>query len=493
MQPYMRQQSKRKDSDMTTPNIPMTSFTGNGAPAHEHSMDHYLEFFSKGGSIRGKETYYSGLNQGPLELFKQAWYAGNKELAMKLLFWCRDCRGGAGSRQTFRDCIKWVAGVDPDWVSANIKLVTEYGRWDDLKSLYGTQCERDALRLWANTLNSDKPEAALAAKWAGRKDGKLRAYMQLNPKTFRKLVVEKTQWVVEHDMCSGKWEDINFKHIPSVAGARYRNAFKKHDETRYDEWCESLVESGEVNAKALFPHDIIRTIYSTNDKDTAFRSLVNALFDNIPDYIEDPTIKIMPVCDFSGSMHIKVSGDISAMDVSLALGMYCSDRLGEDNPFYRKLIPFSSTSKLESWADKDVIDAVYSIPDGYMGSTNLKGALDNLLQSAVMWNVKKDDMVTHVLILSDMQWDIGTKNADEGVVENCMQGWEAAGYDRPTIVYWNLHSYDNQPATKHERDVAMVSGFSPSILKTVLSARDVDPVQIMMEVVSKYTINTPRT
>ena len=100
-------------------------------------------------------------------------------------------------------------------------------------------------------------------------------------------------------------------------------------------------------------------------------------------------------------------------------------------------------------------------------------------------------MVSHLLILSDMQWDQGTHSANESVIESCMRAWEDEGYNRPAIVYWNLHAYGNQPATKHDHGVAMVSGFSPSVLKTVLSGEDIDPVKIMLATLEKYDIIVP--
>lgn len=471
----------------------MTAKTGNGAPAHEHSMNHALEFFSKGGSIRSGKTYYSNIAEDVNKLFKNAWYA-DSEIAMKLLFWCRDCRGGAGNRQVFRDNIKWLADNDPEWVKANIHMIPLYGRWDDLVSLYGTACEEAALDLWAGALMDNNQDVTpLAAKWADRQDVKLRNHMSLSPKAFRKLVVNRTGFTVERAMCQGKWEEIDFGKIPSVAGARYRKAFKKHQEVRYNAWCLSLEKTKKVNASTLFPHDVIRLVHSTYDKDAAFKTLVETMFGNLPNYISDPSVKIMPICDFSGSMCTPVSGSVQAIDVSMGLGLYCSDRLGQDNPFYRKLIPFSSDSKMVSWKGKTVLDAINDpkINNGFCGSTNIEKALDTLVESASMWNVKPADMVTTLLILSDMQWDSSVNHGDDNVIEECMKRWEAAGYKRPRIVFWNLHAYRGQPETKNGKNVALVSGFSPSVLKNILGQEDINPIKVMMDTIAKYEIIKP--
>jgi hypothetical protein len=190
-------------------------------------------------------------------------------------------------------------------------------------------------------------------------------------------------------------------------------------------------------------------------------------------------------------MNISVSGKITALDVSTALGLYCGDKLGKDNPFYRKLIPFSSDAKLVSWKNMPVMRAIREIPDGYCGSTNIESALDVLLDSAVMWNVTPEQMVTSLIILSDMQFDPSMMGAKENVIERCMKKWEAAGYKRPALIYWNLVCYNNQPATKREKNVALVSGFSPSILKYVLSNEEINPVKTMHEAISKYEVVTP--
>jgi hypothetical protein len=66
--------------------------------------------------------------------------------------------------------------------------------------------------------------------------------------------------------------------------------------------------------------------------------------------------------------------------------------------------------------------------------------------------------------------------------------YEEAGYTLPNIVFWNLCSrHDNMPVTKDDNGTALISGFSPSILKTVLSGNAMNPIQIMLD-----TINQPR-
>ena len=58
-------------------------------------------------------------------------YFDDKLLALKWLFYARDIRGGCGERRTFRVILKGLANNYQEIAKKLIKLVPEYGRWDD--------------------------------------------------------------------------------------------------------------------------------------------------------------------------------------------------------------------------------------------------------------------------------------------------------------------------------------------------------------------------
>ena len=473
-----------------------TAKTHNAANAFDHSEDHLLEFFSKAGSLYVNKKSYYGNESSAIELFKTAWRTGNHKECMQLLMWVRDVRTGAGNRSGARAILNWLANEYPEWIKANIGFIPQLGRFDDLFSLYGTSCEQEALQLWADYLNGKMDAgtgkgslSGLAAKWADRQDAKLRAFMGMTPKAFRKMLVKKTR-VVEQLMCAGKWEQIDYSGVPSVASSRYHNAFIKHDEIRYNSWKEALAKPPEeggttVNAGAIYPHDLVRLLKYGGSSG----NLANAQFAALPDFMNGTNQRIMTICDFSGSMGSVACGSVTSMDVSLGLGLYCSDRLGKENPFYRMLIPFSDTSKLESWSNMTFEQAVQRIPNGYCGSTNIRGALRKILEAAKMFHATDDQIPNMLLIISDMQFDQGT--TDRTPVNEALKEWEDAGYSRPKIVYWDTSGYQTQPATCKDKNVALVSGFSPSILTAVLGGKDFSPLAVMREALKKYYVVEP--
>ena len=67
--------------------------------------------------------------------------------------------------------------------------------------------------------------------------------------------------------------------------------------------------------------------------------------------------------------------------------------------------------------------------------------------------------------------------------------YERCGYDLPKIVFWNLDAQYGTPAECDDDSVAMVSGFSPSIMKAVLNAEEFNPLSIMMEALKDFEID----
>ena len=67
----------------------------------------------------------------------------------------------------------------------------------------------------------------------------------------------------------------------------------------------------------------------------------------------------------------------------------------------------------------------------------------------------------------------------------------AAGYEMPGIIFWNVNgNAGNVPATMRDQNVGLVSGYSPSILKSILQAKVLSPIELMLNTVNaeRYSV-----
>ena len=104
------------------------TLTENGAATLKTTQSDCLDLFATVGAIR-RESDEEITNR-----FMRA-FTEDKDIAMKLLFFARDIRGGLGERKVFRVCLKWLSYNAPETVRKNLLYIAEYGRFDDLLSL----------------------------------------------------------------------------------------------------------------------------------------------------------------------------------------------------------------------------------------------------------------------------------------------------------------------------------------------------------------------
>jgi hypothetical protein len=448
--------------------------TANGAVTNLSSLNANVDLFFLAGASRGKDL---------TAVFSKA-LVEDPEVAVRVLEWCRDARGGAGERDTFRKLFGYLIGANPDLAARVLVKVPELGRWDDLLMTFGTPLERDALRMIAFALQETND--GLAAKWMDRQGpnaNKIRSYMKLTPKGYRKLIVGLSN-TVEQKMCAQDWTGIVYPHVPSVAAGRYQKAFLKHDPTGYGDYKAKLVTGeAKINASVAYPYDVIRSL---NNGDEV---VSNAQWAALPNYLEGSDENILPIVDVSGSMDgVTVSGSVTAMDVAISLGLYLSERLG--GAFKDQFVTFSTTPKLQkvSGSLKERYSQMESADWGM--STNIQAVFKLVLSAGVKHSVAQSEMPTKLLILSDMEFDscISTGAARAGVSVSAMemieQEFAAAGYKMPQIVFWNLNGRaGNSPVTYNKVGAALVSGFSPSIVKSVLGGEEMTPISIMLKTV----------
>jgi len=449
--------------------------TQNGMKARKSTASACVDLFYNIGASRGKDITGD---------FTAA-YVENSDVALRIAQWARDVRGGAGERQLFRDILVHLEKRDPDAALALLKKIPEVGRWDDIFVFQDPVLKSAAYTMLGDALRAKN---GLAAKWTPRKGkiaAEVRAFFGMSPKQYRKSLVTMTT-VVETQMCAGDWDNINFSHVPSVASRNYKKAFNRHT-TLFAEYVAKLVSGDKtvkVNANAIFPHDVLKGVIGSYRAklDKTETDHIVAQWDALPNYVGDASI--MPIVDVSGSMSCPAgkNTNVSCMDVSISLGLYLADK--NKGVFKDTFLTFSDKPELVTLKGNIVDKVAQMSKSDWNMSTNLHAAMDKILSVAVKGSVPASDMPAMLLILSDMQFNQCARY-DDTAMQMIERKFADAGYTVPQIVFWNLNSSDNVPVKADKSGAALVSGFSPSIMTSLLAA-DLDqftPEGIMLKTV----------
>lgn len=455
-----------------------TTRTENGAKTYSTSLNSCVDLFFQIGAIRGKGAARA-------ESIFRAAYKQSPDIATKIALWARDVRGGAGERQVFRDLLKVLEKTDTERLMRILPIIPEIGRYDDLFVFETDKIKQAAYAVFGVGL-TDPKRSGLAAKWAPRETGakkkiarELMAAFELSPRSYRRLISSLSK-TVEQQMSAKLWDEIEFQKVPSVAAARYSKAFRKHQEERYGEFIQKVSSGDEkINTGALFPYDVTK---KTVDDETS-----NVLWSNLPDHVPEGK-SFIPMVDRSGSMRFpeaKVSNNLYAGDVADSLGLYIAER--NKSAFKNLIMTFASNPSWvripETDSLRDKLHALYCASVGY--STNIDAAFRLILSTAVTNHVAPEDMPQYLIIFSDMEFNPSVGGGTNANTAKKM--FANAGYEMPTLVWWNIASRNGtSPVRADEKGMILVSGFSPTVTKTVLSG-DLDPISVMLK-----TVDTPR-
>jgi hypothetical protein len=455
------------------------TLTTNGMLTNSTTSNHCVDLFFSIGALRGKNNQDTLMNN-----FIKA-YNENKLIALKILFWVRDVREGAGERQIFKDIITYLANNDLNTLTNNIHLISEYGRWDDILPLLDTKAKDNVLTLIKEAL---KAKDGLCAKWLPRpnvnnKDKKrwaneIRKSLVLSPKQYRILLSDLSN-TVEQLMCSNNWGSIEYKKVPSKAMSDYMSAFSKHDKERFSAFIND-VKTGKTTIKAgvVYPYDIIKNMRYGN-KDGA-----DVQWNSLPNYMEGSKKRLLPIVDVSGSMSCSAgdSKSITCLDVAVSLGLYISER--NEGLFKDGFVTFSTSPRLEILKGTLSERYMQMNSSNWSMSTNLEAVFNLVLNSAINNQVSVDEMPDTLVILSDMQFNQGVKY-NTSAQEMIERMYNDAGYKMPSVIYWNLNGRNNNFPVKYDKSgVCLVSGFSPTLLKNILGDVDYSPEKIMLDIVN---------
>ena len=462
--------------------------TENGAVTHITTESDCLDLFATIGALRRES------DQEIEARFIRA-YTENRDIAMKLLFFARDIRGGLGERRVFKVILNWLAKNEPQSVRKNLTYVAEYGRYDDLLCLMGTQCEKEMLDVLKEQFEKDSlalengGEVSLLAKWLPSVNAsnvqtvlngkKIAKHFGLSDASYRKaLVALRAQIRIIENNLRKKDYTFDYSKQPSKAMYKYRKAFIRNDSERYSRFLDS-VSKGEtkLNASTLMPYEIITPFFHKNVSD-AERKAINTTWISQEDFGNDENA--LAVIDGSGSMY-GGSNPIPAT-VALSLGIYFAEK--NKGAFKNHFITFSESPQLVEIKGEDILDKVrYCHNYNEVANTNIQKVFELILNAAKKNSVPQEELPKKLYIISDMEFDYCTEDSSLTNFEYAKKLFKKAGYELPEVVFWNVASRNRQqPVTKNEQGVALVSGCTPRLFSMVASGT-LNPYAFMLEVI----------
>ena len=467
------------------------TLTENSAVTYKTTLSDCLDLFAATGALR------NSADDEIQKRFARAFYE-DKDLALKTAFYARDVRGGLGERKFFRVILEWLAENSPSSIIKNIKFIPEFGRYDDIFSLFSTPCEEDALNFIKSELQKDieNENPSLLAKWlpsinasdkiTRRQARKISKFLGMDYKSYRRTLTALRQKIkiIENNL---REKDYTFDYSaqPSKAMLKYRNAFIRNDNERYKKFLINVsTGKAKLNTGTLAPYEIILPLVELRE-DFSQEELksIDVTWNAQEDFTRGENA--LAVVDGSASMY-RIDGSISPIAVALSLGIYFAER--NSGEFKNHFITFSENPQLVEIKGENIFEKVnYCQTFNEVANTDIQKVFELILNTAVKNKLPQNEMPATVYIISDMEFDYCTENSDLTNFEYAKKIFNEHGYELPKLIFWNVDSRNTQqPVTMNEQGVALVSGTSPRIF-SMITAGNVTPMEFMLQI-----LNSPR-
>ena len=426
-----------------------------------------------------------------IEKFKKA-IAEDKTLALANLMYLLDIRSGKGERLLFQTLFRYLCENEKDLALLILSKIPEYGRWDYILEGLDTLIEDEVIELIKKQLEEDKKseEPTLLAKWLpshrthnvrNEIAKKLIKKLDITEEEYRKTLtgLRRKLKLIENNLSKKDYENINFENVPTKAMLKYRESFNRNCSKKYQEYLEQ-VKNGErkINTTGLYCYEIVRNILlgiPVDDK------LFDLMWKNQKDFLKGYDKNLMVIADTSGSMGYPNELPLSN---SIGLAIYIAER--NKGAFKNHFITFSETPRMHEVIGKDIVEKVNNI-EFEIANTNIDEVFKLLLNTAIENKSKQDEMPSHLIIISDMEFDEGVYSKDRTNFNGWKKHFKENGYELPKVIFWNVSANTmGVPVTKFDNDVAMVSGFSPSVLENLLTLDNLTPMKVMLQTLEKY-------
>lgn len=430
-------------------------------------------------------------NENIIKLFENA-LNENKNLALANLLYILDIRNGKGERKIFKTIFQNLCINHPQSASKVLPHISSLGRYDYILVGLDTPINDEVISLIKKQLNDDLESAnpSLLAKWLpshkthnvkNKTAKKIIKSLNLKEKEYRKILssLRKKINIVEKNLTEKNYENIDFSKVPTKAMLKYTKAYTKRMNKQYLEYKNKVVKGeSKINTEGLFSYEIIKNLLWNQNID---EDLYNLMWNNQKDVLKECNTNVLVMADTSGSMTYY---DGIPFATSVGLALYTAQR--NKGIFKNHFLTFSSKPYLCEVKGNTIIEKVRNIPC-YIENTDIDNAFELILKIAKENNLKQEELPSHLLIISDMEFDCGVYSKNGTNLNGWKEAFNEEGYKLPIIIFWNVAGKINGlPATKFENDIAMISGFSTNLLDNLLALENYTPNNIMLEKLSPY-------
>ena len=416
----------------------------------------------------------------------------DEKLALANLLYILDVRNGKGERLLFQTIFKDLCLERRNLALKILPFIKELGRFDYILIGINTPIEKEVIELIKKQLecdmNSDTP--SLLAKWLpthrthGENNELAKIIMKrlgMKEKEYRKMLATLRSKIniIEKNLTNRTYDNVDFSKVPTKAMLKYTVAYERNMLDKYTEYKEQ-VKNGEakINTKGLLAYEIVKKILFAQSGDY---ELYDLMWKNQKDIFEGVDTNVLVVADTSGSMMEYGSLPYAT---SIGLALYTAER--NRGIFKNHFITFSKNPILQEIKGNNIYEKVKNVKS-IVENTDIDKVFELILNTALKNRIEQTEMPSHILIISDMEFDVGVYTKKGTNFDGWKKAFARKGYKLPKIVFWNVAAFaQGVPVTKFDADVAMISGFSTNVLERVLSLEDYSLEKVMLEKLAVY-------
>lgn len=520
--------------------------TEKGALSHVTSGKESLDYFAKVGTYRGRD---------PKEVMKDLDKAWKEDplLAVSILFYARmvtrttkgffestKVQKGQGIKDEFIKGLAYLEAKHPDILEKNLWLVPLVGSWKDLwydsaASKYSHYVAPEKVYALVKRGIGDAYNRPLIAKYLPRirssKNVKNDRHKRMNTwaiglckhlgwsaQEYRKFKSDPTNnahlW--QKQMCGKYWKDIDFGKIPGKALFQMVNKKGKDKQTTlernglveaYDKW----LDTQPVAKFTGYVYELFKVVEASRFNRSGMSKIQKKTLDKQFEGLIELAKKdgreglggnVWCALDTSGSMSSSVADRLSAYDVCVSLGVYFSSL--NEGAFKDHVVMFDAVSKILKLPATGFVDKCNTIIQASTawGGTNFQSVVDEIVK------VRKANPLIPIseypetlLVVSDMQFDKVGNNKKTNY-EAMMKKLSAVGLGNMKVIWWYVTGRGKDvPNNFDDEGVAMISGFDPAIVSTILGGettkidtttgkvRALTPMENMLKALDQEVLN----